>query len=57
MNDENFGDQVLIYTSDGKKIRDENFIKIEKIKCSLKGSIERFEIAYDKSSAKIANLK
>jgi hypothetical protein len=36
---------------------DENFINIEKIKCSLKGSLERFDTAYEKSSAKIANLR
>ncbi len=36
---------------------DENFIKIEKIKCLLRGSLQRFEISYDKSSAKISNLK
>ena len=36
---------------------DENFIKIEKIKCILRGTLHKFEAHYEKSSVKISNLK
>ncbi len=55
--DENFGDQIIIYNSDRKKMSDENFIKVEKIKCSLKGSLQRYDLSYEKSTAKIADMR
>jgi len=36
---------------------DDNFIKVEKIKCMLRWSLQKFEVMYDKSSVKILNLK
>lgn len=36
---------------------DENFIKVEKIKCSLKGSLQRYDLSYEKSTAKIADMR
>ncbi len=53
---ENFGDKVLIYNKEIKRM-DDNFIKIEKIKCLLRGSLQRYEVSYDNSSNKISNLK
>ena len=55
--EKNFGDQIIIYNSDRKKMSDENFIKVEKIKCSLKGSLQRYDLSYEKSTAKIADMR
>ncbi len=54
---ENIGDSVIIYNSDRKKVMDENFVRVEKIKCMLQGQLQRLGVLYDKSSDTISNLR
>ncbi len=54
---ENIGDSVIIYNSDRKKIMDENFIRVEKIKCMLQGQLHRLGVLYEKSSDSITNFR
>ena len=36
---------------------DENFIRVEKIKCMLQGQLHRLGVLYEKSSDSIANFR
>jgi hypothetical protein len=51
------GDSLIIYHSDRKKVQDENFIKVEKIKCMLQGQQQKLDVLYEKSSNAISNYR
>ena len=54
---ENVGDSVIIYNVDRKKIMDEIFIKVEKMKCMLQWQLQKLDVQYDKSSNSIINFR
>ncbi len=51
------GDSVIIYHSDRRIVQDENFIKVEKIKCMLQGQQQKLDVLYEKSSRAILNYR
>ena len=54
---ENVGDSMIVFSSDRKKIMDENFVRVEKIKCMLQGQLHRLGVLYEKASDSIAGLR
>ena len=46
-----------MFSSNRKKIMDENFVKVEKIKCILQGQLQKLGVLYEKASDRIDGLR